>query len=107
MSRARRHGVLFDGALVRRQVFQGQRLALQGEEQLMELAADAAFGRAIAQIAEGVLEAPQRPAHGDFRMLTHRGGRDQVPCPPRLHTTARERTPPMSPPVTLQTILRS
>ena len=54
-------------------MFQGQRLALEGEQELMELAADAAFGRAIAQIAEGVLEAPQRPAHGDFRMLAHRG----------------------------------
>lgn len=73
MNRARRLGVLFDEALVRRQNFQGQRLALEGEQQLMELAADAAFGRVIAQIVEGALEAPQRPAHGDFRMLTHRG----------------------------------
>ena len=74
-----------------------KRIALDGEQQLMELPADPAFRPAVLQMFERAFEAAQRPVQRHFRMLLHVVPADLSPssvpdaaCTER-HAVARER----------------
>lgn len=66
------HSLLASGRMGLRRLVANEVVGpLNGQQNLVELSADAPLGDAVRQVPQGPLEAAQRPIQGDFWILLH------------------------------------